>query len=334
MNKNNILKSGIILLSMIFIPGCFLKKWIGNKEVTKTNNPIVTSQKKNIIATESDLKTVISFMEKNDSGMKIIPLLSQQEQEKIYTKIVNDYIVSNYLIKRFINDKGINQSHEFKTHFEQYMKLMEGNFYALEFQKQLEKEIEISDADAQEYYEKNKEKKHEFLVPPFCKQTPGIEARALKMEQNKDIKTYESQLKSGKDVIKLERINKAIRGHSGRLADELSSMKDGETRAITLENGVTFAVYRVKNYVGEWNEYQGFKDQIKKIMKNSLLEKKYAETIEKLKIESGINIDESAIKKFISDQYNNNKKNEKTAELGAEIIENEIAKEEIEKNKK
>lgn len=54
MNKNNILKSGIILLSMIFIPGCFLKKWIGNKEVTKTNNPIVTSQKKILLL----LKTI------------------------------------------------------------------------------------------------------------------------------------------------------------------------------------------------------------------------------------------------------------------------------------
>ena len=53
-----------------------------------------------VIATSEDFSSLIAMLEKGETGLQFIPLLPKNEQEKIYLKFVDDYIVSNYLIKK------------------------------------------------------------------------------------------------------------------------------------------------------------------------------------------------------------------------------------------
>jgi hypothetical protein len=328
MKKNTFLKVTILSISLLCIPGCFLKKWITKSENSSSGASLVTADKGIVIATQEDFKKILALMEKSDSGMQLLPLLPESEQERVYIKLINDYLVSNYIIKRHLDEEGINKTKEFQDEYNEYMKIVEGSFYASTFQKRIADSIVISDTEAREFYEIKKSSLQEFMTPPFCKKSPGIEARAIKMDEGKDIKEYEGKLKANKDVIKLERINRSIRGTSGRLVDELESMKDAETRIVTLENGLTFAVYRVKNHEGEWNEYDAFADQIKNVIKMQMIDKKYNETVENLRTKYNININEVQVKNIIQKQQKSEEELDKVAEKAAEVIENEIAAEE------
>ena len=47
---------------------------------------------------------MINILEKNESGLQFIPLLPTEEQEKIYLKLVEEYIISNFLIKKYLEE--------------------------------------------------------------------------------------------------------------------------------------------------------------------------------------------------------------------------------------
>ena len=299
MNKSNFY---LFVLLCIAIAGAgFFAYKRGYLRFSDKSTALVKSKGK-IVATVSDFSSIMSILEKSDSGLQFIPLLKKEEQVKVYMKLVEDYIVTNYLIGKYLKENGIKKDSEVRKEFKQYMKIMKNNFYSSVFQKKLNEKIAIDDAAAEKYYNSEKDKIQEFLTAPFIKKVPGIEARAAKIEDKKSLKDYESSLKNNKNVIHLERVNPVVRGTSISLVNALKDMKDGEIKEVAIENGAKFAVYRIKDHKGEWNSYKDVSDKAKEVLRLKVLERDFVETIRDLRSNSSIEIDQSAIESYMNEK--------------------------------
>lgn len=320
-NKTTLLIStSLTFVLILFLTGCLDKK-------EKTNNETLVKSSESSIAKFEDFKDMISILEKNETGLQFIPLLPEEEQEKIYLKLIEEYIVYNYLIKKYLEENKISTADDFKNEKKQYMELMENNYNASAFQKNLSDSIVLTDEFAENYYLSNREKAAEFMVAPFAKKIPGIEARAVRMEDNTKLDDYKDRLKNNKDVINLDRVNESMRGSSKILLDNLKEMKNNDFREIKIENGMKFAILKLSENKGEWATYKELSEKIKNIIKTKILQEKYETTINSLKDKYAIEINKDLVKDFIKKSVKKEEPSEKELEEAVEKISESIASE-------
>jgi hypothetical protein len=343
MNKNKFLSVILLSISLLFLTGCFFKKWISKEKHCgndkKSLTPIVTVSTSNgssdVISTYGEFDEMIKVLENGTPDLQFIALIPKEEQEKVYLKLINDYVVANFLIKKYLVLEGITNKDSFKCEYEQYMKIMESNFYAAMFQKEIAKTIIITDETAKKYYEANKET--DFSMYPFVKEIPGIDAKAIKIENGKKAKDYESKLKNNKsktDIISLEGVNRVRKGDP-RLAivyNALVEMNKGEVRSVKLENNIEIALYKVETFNGIWVPFEEIKEQVKAVVQRKELEKKYLSIISDMKIKFNVTINENIIKDFVNKK--SSQQTDEKIEKAAQQIEEQAAVEEIEEKVK
>lgn len=269
----------------------------------KTGKPLVTSENgKEVIASTDDFQETLKILERGEPGMQFIATLPEKEQVDIYNRIANDYIVTNYLIKKYIESNGIDKTEEFKKDYENYINIMMNTFYSGFFQKKINESLVITDEQAKLFYENARFEVPEFMNPPFATEVPGIEARAVRLEEGKTAADYKQRLKDNKEVMNLGRLNRASRGITPRIMDTLEAMKDGETRSVELENGISFVLYRIKEHTGKWASYDDVADQVKQIMRVKMLEKRGQEVLLELKEKEKVMIDETIIIQMVQEK--------------------------------
>jgi len=293
------IKTLFFILVIVVVPGYFIKKWIQKRKHTGTDLFIVKDKHGHVIANRNDFEGMVAMLEKSDSGLQFIALLPRSEQIKLYTRFINDYVVTNHVIQKYIHEKGLDKGDTFNEEFEQYIKIMKSNFYSATFQKHLSETLTISDSEAEEAYSNERADNPRFLSAPFAKKVPGVEGRIVKIDEGKSVSDYAERLKTNKDVIRLERINKGTKGLSPKIVTTFESMKDGDIKAVTMENGITFAAYRIKNHHGEWAPYKEVASEVKEVLLTELLEKQYKHVVDDLKEREGIAINHDYITSFV-----------------------------------
>ncbi len=284
-----------------------------------TSKALVVAEAKNkkVIATVDDFKNILQVLEKSEPGMQFIASLPEAEQVKIYRSIINDYLITTYLIKEYMRETGADTTEEFKNEYEQFINAMSGTFYTGLFQRKINESIIINENEARSYYENARFEVSEFMQLPFAVQIPGIEARAVRIETGKEASDYATRLKNNKDVMSLGHVNRAVRGMSQRIIDALDSMKNGDVRRVELENGVSFALYRVIEHVGKWAKFEDVESQVKQVMRMKILEQRGQSILTELKQKEGIVIDEILINQIIQNKKAQDAISEGLAEIAA-----------------
>ena len=106
MKTKSIILTSVSIIAIILLTGCSKKK-----------EETLVSSSNSVVATCNDFKEMISILEKNESGLQFIPLLPAEEQEKIYLKLVEEYIVSNFLIKKNLEENKKSTTDKFKDEY-------------------------------------------------------------------------------------------------------------------------------------------------------------------------------------------------------------------------
>jgi hypothetical protein len=295
----------LLSLSIIFI----IKKYDLNLNKIKTlfQKPknieaLVTAiDGKKIISTVDDFESTLQILKQAKPGIEFLNRLPINEQKKAYVELLNNYVITNYLIKEYLDELGITNTEEFKKEYEQFIQIFSTSFYSNLFQKTISETLSYDTVAAEEFYEKNKLAEQEFQRAPFIIETPGIESKAIKMDEGKKLTEYKDILKAGKDqsIINLGRIHAETRSVIPEVIQQLESMKDGEVSEINLANGMNFALYRIKKHEGKWKPFNEVAKEVEQVMKIRLLDQRCTEVLEAMKAKQRIEIKEETMNKFV-----------------------------------
>jgi hypothetical protein len=299
--KKLVLLLGIILAIGIpwyinYVP-YFFKKSKCNKE----NSLIEGNENLNElnICSNKEFDLLVEILSQHLPDLKFIHLLSKEEQEKVYYKLLENYVIDAYVVKEYLNRANINKEEEFIKGLSLYLKIMENNFNMNIFQKNIADSIKVDNEIAKKYYEDNKNSI--FANNPFTKIAPGITANAVIIDDpTKSSKVYEKMLLDKKNCIPIENYNpQLMRMSDSALADALADMKIKEYRKITLQNGQVVMVYKILENQGEWHPYEVVADKVKAVLKKKLIEDETNKRISELKSQLKINISKKNLSEYI-----------------------------------
>lgn len=251
------------------------------------------------ICNNKEFDLLIEILSQHLPDLKFIHLLSQEEQQKIYSKLLENYVIDAYVVKEYLNRNCINNSEEFIKGLDLYLKIMENNFNMNVFQKNIAESIKIDTDFAKKYYEDNKNTI--FSNSPFTKIAPGINANAVVIDDDsKNNKIYEQMLLEKKNCIPIENYNPQLTpiGDSS-LSDALINMKIKEYRKITMQNGQKIMLYKISDNKGDWFSYEEVADKVKIILKKKLIEDECMKKITDLKRKLKIKISQKNLNKYI-----------------------------------
>ena len=275
---------------------------LSKNKISKDSKPLLVN-KDGVVATFDDFMGALSIIDRGEPGMQFIASLPEKEQIEIYNRIINDYLVPNYLIKKYFEKNDIENSTEFQNELNNYMEVMTNTFRQGFFQKKIDQSIVISDEQAKTYYENARYQVPELMNPPFTLEAPGIEARAVRMEDGKKASDYAQRLKNNKDVMNLGRVNSLTRGITPAIVTALEEMKDGEVKQIELGHGGNFALYRVSKHEGKWEDYNdSIAVHVKQMLRLKTLESRCQEILSEIKEKEGLVIEQSSLENFVQER--------------------------------
>lgn len=315
MKKRFIVIPSILLLSLLYFPGC--TEWL--KMGKSGEKAVVKSKNNSSVLTCSGLTNLIKIFEDNDPKLKMLIFAPVDDQIKAYYELVNRYVVTNYAVKKYIEEKGINKKESYQKEYKEYMEIMENQFNNGQLQKVINDEIIISDELAKNYYESNRDR---FSIAPFTKVVPGSDIYIIPMEEGKSLKDYEAKLKAKKDGQLVEKVN-ASKGLPKEVFEAIDAIKTGEMSELFL--GARFAVYKIAVHKGEWHPYEKVSEQVKNMIRIIEIEKKYVKIIDEMKSKYDITIDENCLREILEQRQKEQSdfSLETQAEEVAKAIENE-----------
>lgn len=322
--------TGLFLLKKYDITPAKIKNLFSKSK--NTTGLVTAFNGKKIIATINDFEDTLNILKQAEPGIQYLSLLSQEEHKRAYQQLLNNYIITNYLVNEYLETNGIKESEEVKKEYNNFIKTISTTFYSNIFQKEINKTLIIVPEEVEAYYDKHKDKYSEFMAAPFIIETPGVEARATKIESNKHVSDYKELLKSNSSdqVINLGRVRHGMLSMTADLIEKLLSMKDGEFSSIVLPNGMNFALYRIKEYKGKWAPFKEVSRQAEQIMRSKELEKRCLTLLNELKEKQAVLVHDEPLNELINKNRHKEISKEETPEEiieeVTEVIENENIK--------
>lgn len=320
----------------------WLKKFKTKNKEGKALVTVVENSKLLTIATCDELEKLVAIIEASSPQISFLSMMPEEDQVKAYSDyIIDQFIISSYLTKKYIQKNKINERDSFKEEYERYSTIMESNFLNQYLKKEILESLNITNDFAKEYYNANKDSI--FASKEFTKETPGSDLYVINMDPSKSLKDYEAKLKSKKDGKLIKGINKSFvnQGFSEEIIETINAMKINEISEIILPQGVKIAAYKIAEHKGSWLPYEKVEENVKKMIAMVKLNDNYKELMDKLRSEYKVSIDLECLKGFLRNKASIMKDPE-LLENAAKRVEEEIiteaavekAKDEIEKELK
>ncbi len=254
------------------------------------------------ICNNDEFNLLVKILSQHLPDLQFVHLLSKEEQYKIYSKLLENYVIDAYAVKEYLNQEGIDKKEEFIKDRDLYLKIMENNFNMNIFHKNILDSIQIDNGIAEKYYEENKQTV--FASSPFAKISPGINANAMIIDNDKkDNKNYEVLLLDKKNCIPIENYNPKVNPIGDKiLSDSLIDMKIKEYRKITLTSGQKIMLYKISENQGEWHSYNEVSDKVKQILKKKLFEEESIKKIDEIKNKLKIKVSQKNLDEYIEEK--------------------------------
>jgi len=206
-------------------------------------------------------------------------------------KQIIDLAVDNYLLSKKAFQEGIDKTKEYKEELENIKNSLATQLYT----KKIINSVKVSDEDAKEYYEKNKDE--------FKEKEDSVKARHILVKDEKEAKEIIKELEKAKDVEKkfIELAKTKSIGPSGKYGGELGwfnkkrmvpafskaafALKKGEWTKKPVKTQFGYHIIYIEDRVnkGDLIPFDKIKNQVKDVLKNQKIKMKIDETIKNLR---------------------------------------------------
>lgn len=285
MIKKNFLKNSFVLMALLSLPSC---KWFANQtsmecsscpshatsSTTSTNSgATLLSMGNKTLLSEGDFENLITEITEANEQAKLMLQLIPDFREQFFKAKKQAIIISEWAKRN-----GIRNSDEYRKKEQRMMDAIKESLDSEEFVKR--HPVDVSDADAQRYYDENKDKD-----PRIAAATSGVNAVGISFDDAAKASEFAKRVKTGgnKNFDSLAKEGKLKVTSFGVINNDSFIDKAVKDKALTLknfpdvftvkgENGKTWVVFAKNKEKAQYKKFEEVKATIKQMLKPKKLE--------------------------------------------------------------
>ncbi len=301
-NFSTKISSVLLVSSLVLLPGCewFKSKLgLGNSSMPTAANDgsavIATLNGKPLLTVNEFEAQFKNFIEKHPYGA----MLAQMEgiERKMF-----DGIVSQKIMSAWVSDNGIDKTQEYKESLDQLIQFLNARFF------QMKHPVATSEADARDFYNKNKESMPEAVVS-----RGGVNASAVSFAKEADAKALLEKAKGKGSLEKVAKeagladkyrdfktVNATSIGIDQALKDGILALKKFPASEIIKAGGSYYVVSATGKEEVKYRPFDEVKASIEQRLNAQKQEQALEKEIEKLKKDYNVVVDEAYFSKKVA----------------------------------
>ncbi len=308
--------SHVLLLSAIaLLPGCDYWPWkmvknascgcphahedvkLEGYDPVLLRETVVSLNEKPVVTGEDTERDILLMMQTEPSIKELMPLIPEDQQDEIFGRIIEGKAIKE-LMMHWVHDTGLDHQPEYVRNASRIHEAVDGDLALRAFENQVLKEVTVSDAEAQKFYQ---ERSTEPMLqqPPFLITAGGIKAEGFEVSDEKEAGELAQKARASTFAQVAKEANKHVVDYG--LVNR-SSFLDETVKDVILENKATLPTiiivkgsddkYRVIELLSrqepKYADFESVKEAVQHVIKNKkfneLHEKKLAELKEKYKL--------------------------------------------------
>lgn len=294
----------VALGALAFLPGCqWLKEKAGleKKESSSAAAEVVPTGKVLASANGKPLVTAEEFEQQFKNLIETHPYGAMLAQMEGLEKKFLEGLVSQKLMSRHIQEKGIRETPEYKKQLEQMTQMLDMRFFQMELQPK------VTESEMKTFFEQNKESMPEAMLSRGGVPVKGIsfstEAEAKEfLEKAKGKGAQLEQLakdeKLGDKYRDFKLVNATSVGIDPVLRDKIVALKKlPALELVKVNDNNYFVVYAGPKEEVKYRTFEELKPSIEQRLMGKKQEEELEKAIEKLKKEYGVVVDEEYFSK-------------------------------------
>lgn len=322
MNKRSSLPLGMLLsVSLLMLPGCWQTS---TPDVAQQESPaqavpvqsaetapeesvqgtvIVRDSVGTPIVTDADFQEALQVVIAAQPQLgQALPFLPKEQQRELYKNILDSYLTDNWLIKKYVQLKGLDQTAEAIQQRKQLEKYILITYNSQLFDANVADSIAITDSQAEKFYKDNRGSSQLFTEDVFFVKKPGIKTIAVAADNEQQAQEMLAKARAEKDLFvaaasfnktanELGFIDPQLPMLERPLAKALDSMRTFPAfTTVKLQNGAILVIQGVERQQAEYTPFEQVKEEVKRVMLNQEFAKKRSEILQNLRKEYGVEV--------------------------------------------
>lgn len=295
--------SQALLISSIFLlPACKPLDWF--KDTSGSDKPhvgreevVVTFNGKTMVSGSDFEKNIELLIQAQPIFQQMLPSMPAEQQAQIYNQIAETMAAERMMIED-VKRKGLDKTAEYKNNARQIHDAVDRDLAVRAFQNELIKEISITDAQAEQFYNENRDKNAAFKRPPFTAMAGGVNARGITFPTEQAAKDFLAQAKKSDFTAAAQQANKPITDLTNAVDPKIKSAVTGMKKFPALEvvksSDNKFWVVEGKQD-GQLAGFAQIKDAVKEVMMGEKFNEVYSKKMADLKSELNVVVNKDYI---------------------------------------
>lgn len=264
------------------------------------------------VVTKEEFENQLRTLEESQPALK--QLLAQwpaDQQEQLFAQIAES-LAAEQLILKHVETSGMDKTAEYKDNAEKMHKAVERNLKVNMFQNDLVKSVSISDSEAKNFYEENRDKQAVFKRPPFVTSLGGVKAEGFVAANEKEANDLGVKAKKGTFAVVAKEAKKAVTNYGvvnaqstsvdSAVRMKVSGMKPGSVEVIKGSDNKWYVVKATGTQQSHYANFDAVKDAVKEVMMSDKVGALYAKTMAELKDTYQVTVDTDYLKSLVKAQ--------------------------------
>jgi hypothetical protein len=287
------------------VPGCF-----NNSEKKPSGEAVVLINGKPVISAEEFDQSIELLAQAQPAFAQVLPFMSPEQQEPIYLQIA-ETLAAERMMHEAVKRSGVDKTKEYQENARRIHESVDRDLAVRAFQNDLAKQIVITDDEAREFYDAQKDKNQAFKRAPFVTHG-GVVARAVpcgdEKEANellqivlksKNLDTAAAGMK--KEIIDLGIVNTQSFSVDNALRAKISVMKKFPAFEVVRDSaGEFFVVEGMRREESGTASFDTVRERVKEVMLGDRFNDALLKKLEELKREYAVTINKDFIAKKVN----------------------------------
>ncbi len=314
-----------LLVSLIVLAGC--RDWFtttpkttpettATKKAVEDGSPVVVTLKGEPAITEQQFNTYLNQVIRAQLGPEAESNPEQIKSMEAMFKMMPqlkrnllDNMVNEVVLGRWVVDKKIDQTPEYKEDYQQYVEMIRRALPVQAFNKYTDKNLKVDAAEAEKYYSATRTSDPAFQVRPFLKTSAGIIASGISFNTEKEANEFlkaaqapgadfaQVAKKNNKTVVDFGVVNLQNPRVEPAVAMELTTLKDVPSVRLIKSGDKFWVVHAAKRQEAEFAPYS----EVKEAVNSAYLMKRKSEELENIKKEYDVEVSYEFLEKDKAD---------------------------------
>lgn len=321
MQVKKFLNIALLVPGLMMLPGC---DWFSSKESApavqqdyKMGGKAHTGSQEVAVTIDGKPGITVEEFNRNFDALKqaqpmidqMLPFMPEDQQRLLYTQITEN-IIGGKLVQQHVAEQGWDKTVEYVENANRLHEDLDRELANREFQNRIVKSINVSDAELQSFYKKNRDTNALFKRQPFMISPDGVNAVVVKAKDEAQAKAIVTAARASGDLKAAAQANNQTAKDLGLVTAQSTEpdrlvvikalgMQSFPSVDMVKSDDTYWVVQAMSKKDAEFALFDQVKDAVKEVVMSDRFQKQYLDKVEGLKKKHDIVVNQDFINSMV-----------------------------------